>query len=185
VAATDELAPDLIVEVCAGRGTKTRQLAQVHPQARIVASDASPHRLAGLRELFGGHDRVLVVEPDGLLEYAGRADLVVVDPPCSNTAVLARRVEAKYRFGPTTLRQLEELQRQITADAIRLLARSGILLYSTCSLEPQENERQIEWAQRWHGLHPDRRISRPPQGQPGDPPGRYRDGCFFGLLRRR
>jgi hypothetical protein len=63
VAATDELAPDLIVEVCAGRGTKTRQLAQVHPQARIVASDASPHRLAGLRELFGGHDRVLVVEP--------------------------------------------------------------------------------------------------------------------------
>jgi 16S rRNA (cytosine967-C5)-methyltransferase len=185
VAATAELAPDLIVEVCAGRGTKTRQLAQVHPRARIVASDASPHRLAGLREAFGGDDRVLVVEPDGLLEYAGRADLVVVDPPCSNTAVLARRVEAKYRFGPTTLRQLEELQRQITADALRLLTGSGTLLYSTCSLEPEENERQVEWVQRWHGLQPDRPIRRPPQGQPGDPPGRYRDGCFFGLLRRR
>lgn len=185
VAATHEMAPDLIVDVCAGRGTKTRQLAEVHPQARIVASDANPHRLAALRELFDGHDHVRVVEPEGLLELAGRADLVVVDPPCTNTAVLGRRVEAKYRFGPGTLRQLEELQRQITADALRLLAGSGILLYSTCSLEPQENERQIEWVQRWHGLYPDRQVIRPPRGQPGEPPSRYRGGCFFGLLRRR
>ncbi|MHC4099720.1 MAG: transcription antitermination factor NusB [Planctomycetota bacterium] len=185
VIATGELEPELIVEVCAGRGTKTRQLAEVHPRARIVASDASPHRLAALRELFGGHDRVLVVDPEGLLELAGRADLLVVDPPCSNTAVLGRRVEAKYRFGPRTLRQLEELQRQIAADAVRLLAASGHILYSTCSLEPEENERQIEWLQRWHRLHPDCQVSRPPQGEPGDPPSCYRDGCFFGLLRRR
>jgi 16S rRNA (cytosine967-C5)-methyltransferase len=185
VRATAELAPDLIIEVCAGRGTKTRQLAEVHPKARIVASDNSPSRLAALRELFGGQDHVLVVEPGGLLEYAGRADLVVVDPPCTNTAVLARRVEAKYRFDPQSLRQLEDLQRQITADALRLLAGSGHLLYSTCSLEPEENEQQIEWVQRWHRLRPQCRVGRPPQGVPGDPPSRYRDGCFFGLLRRR
>ncbi|MHC4964069.1 MAG: transcription antitermination factor NusB [Planctomycetota bacterium] len=184
VIATGDLEPDLIIEVCAGRGTKTCQLAQIHPQARIVASDTSPHRLAALRTLFDGHDRVLVVEPDGLLEFAGKADLVVVDPPCSNTAVLARRVEAKYRFGPRGLRQLQELQRQITADALRLLAAAGHLLYSTCSLEPQENDQQIEWVQRWHRLRPKRQVCQQPQGVPGDPPSRYRDGCFFGLLTR-
>ncbi len=149
-----------------------------------MASDTSPHRLTALRSLFEGQDRVLVVEPGGLPEFAGRGDLVVVDPPCSNTAVLARRVEAKYRFGPRSLRQLADLQRQITADALALLAASGHLLYSTCSLEPEENEQQIEWVERWHGLRPAQLVSRRPQAVPGDPPSRYRDGCFFGLLRR-
>jgi 16S rRNA (cytosine967-C5)-methyltransferase len=185
VGATADLVPDLIVEVCAGKGTKTRQLAQLHPQARIVASDANPHRLATLREVFRGHDRVLPMEPEGLLEFAGRADLVVADPPCTNTAVLARRVEAKYRFGPGSLEKLVGLQRQIIADALRLLAGSGHLLYSTCSLEPEENERQARWVQRWHRLRLRRLDCRLPQGTPGDPPSRYADGCSFGLLRRR
>ncbi|MHC4218531.1 MAG: transcription antitermination factor NusB [Planctomycetota bacterium] len=185
VSATAELVPDLIVEVCAGQGTKTRQLAEIHPQARIVASDTSPVRLDTLREVFRGHDRVLVVGTEGLLDYAGQADLVVVDPPCTNTAVLARRVEAKYRFGPRSLQQLVDLQRQIIADALRLLGGAGHLLYSTCSLEPEENEQQIEWVQRWHRLDTRRRGGLPPRGIPGDPPSRYRDGCFFGLLRRR
>ncbi|MHC4776288.1 MAG: hypothetical protein ACYTBR_13620, partial [Planctomycetota bacterium] len=85
---------------------------------------------------------------------------------------------------PRGLRQLQELQRQITADALRLLAAAGHLLYSTCSLEPQENDQQIEWVQRWHRLRPKRQVCQQPQGVPGDPPSRYRDGCFFGLLTR-
>jgi 16S rRNA (cytosine967-C5)-methyltransferase len=182
VGATGELSPELIVEVCAGRGTKTRQLARIHPRARIVASDTSPHRLDALRALFGGHDRVLVAEPDRLAEFAGRADLVVVDPPCSNTAVLARRVEAKYRFGPESLRTLAQLQRRITAEALRLRAGTGHLLYSTCSLEPEENQQQIKWMQRRHRLRPRRQVVGLPRGVPGDPPVRYRDGSFFGLM---
>jgi 16S rRNA (cytosine967-C5)-methyltransferase len=185
VAATATLVPELIAEVCAGRGTKTKQMAQMHPQARIVASDVSTHRLADLRELFRGHDRVLVADPKGLIEFAGRADLVVVDPPCSNTAVLARRAEAKYRVGPQSLGRLVDLQRQILADALRALAEGGHLLYSTCSLEPEENEQQIDWVRQWHRLDRLEQTIRPPLGAPGDPPSRYRDGCFFALLRRK
>jgi 16S rRNA (cytosine967-C5)-methyltransferase len=185
VSATAGLVPELIVEVCAGRGTKTRQLAGVHPQAQIVAGDASPHRRADLRRQFRGADRVLVADPEALVEYAGRADLVVVDPPCSNTAVLARRPEAKYRVTPQSLARLLELQRQIIADALGAVAERGHLLYSTCSLEPDENERQIDWIRRWHPLDRLEQITRLPCGAPGDPPNRYRDGCFFALLRRK
>ena len=183
VTATAGLIPQLIVEVCAGRGTKTRQLAAVHPQARIMASDTSPAKLDTLREAFAGHEQVSVVEREQLLEFAGKADLVVVDAPCSNTGVLARRVEAKYRFGPRNLERLVALQRQILADALRLPAVSGHVLYCTCSLEPEENEQQADWIEQWHPMRSRRRERTLPRGLPGEPPGRYTDGSFFALLR--
>ena len=182
--ATADLVPELIVEVCAGQGTKTRQLAALHPQSRIIASDTNPARLETLGRVVAGSRRVLAVAPDRLIEFAGQADLVVVDPPCTNTAVLARRVEARYRVGPRNLERLVKLQRQIIADAIRLLAPAGHLLYSTCSLEPEENEQQVEWILRWHRLRRRRVDCRLPRGLPGDPPTRYSDGCFFAVLRR-
>lgn len=185
VSATADLSPRLIVEVCAGKGTQTRQLAALHPEAEIVASDASLARLQTLRQVFGNHQRVRVAEPRELIEFAGKADLVVVDAPCTNTAVLARRVEARYRFGPESLEQLAGLQRQILADTLRLPAAAGCLLYSTCSLEPQENEGQRDWLARWHGLRLLREGHCLPRGWPGDPPGRYRDGAYHALLQRQ
>ncbi len=184
VLATADLAPRLIVEVCAGKGTQTRQLAALHPQAGIVASDTSPDRLETLRRSIRD-ERVRVVEPQELLEYAGRADLVVVDAPCSNTAVLARRVEARYRYGPASLRNLGDLQRQILADALRFPSPAGCLLYSTCSLEPEENQGQREWLSRWHGVRLLREGQCLPRGRPGDPPARYRDGAYHAILQRR
>lgn len=182
VRSTAHLAPNLIVEVCAGRGTKTRQLAELHPQARIVATDIKPPKLAALQEIFKGHAQVRVVKHGQLLEFAGHAELVVVDVPCSNTAVLARRVEAKYRFSRRSLAQLVKLQRQIIADSIRLLTGTGQLLYSTCSLEPQENEQQVDWIARWHRLRVRGQEQRLPRSLPGDPPSRYADGSYFALL---
>jgi 16S rRNA (cytosine967-C5)-methyltransferase len=184
VAATAPLGPDLIVEVCAGRGTKTRQLAGLHPRARIIATDANRSKLSTLRQAFKGHDRVQVIEHGQLLRYAGQAQLVVVDVPCTNTGVLARRVEAKYRFDDRNLTQLVSLQRQIIADSIRLLADTGHLLYSTCSLEAEENEGQTEWTARWHRLRICQGGTRLPRGAPGGPPGRYADGGYFAVLER-
>ena len=182
VRSTAHLAPNLIIEVCAGRGTKTRQLAELHPQACIVATDIKPPKLAALQEVFKSHTQVRVVEHGQLIEFAGHAELVVVDVPCSNTAVLARRVEAKYRFSRRSLAQLVKLQRQIIADSIRLLTGTGQLLYSTCSLEPQENEQQVEWIARWHQLRVRGQEQRLPRSLPGDPPSWYADGSYFALL---
>ena len=183
VAATAELVPNLIVELCAGKGTQTRQLAEVHPQALIIATDANPRKRAVLREAFHGHDRIRIVGPDQLLEHAGRADLVVVDAPCSNTGVLARRVEARYRCTPDTLSSLVDLQRQVLVEAIRLRAPDGQILYCTCSIEPEENRRQIEWLKKWHRAETRREVRLPPTGEPGGPPTRYRDGGYFAILR--
>src|SRR6185503_11286306 len=120
-------------------GTKTRQLAQAHPAAEIIATDIDRERLRTLKETFADHDRVRVIDHDRLMGYAGRADLVVVDVPCSNTGVLARRVEAKYRFSRESLKGLVDIQRQIIADSLRLLEpKSGRLLYATCSIDPAE-----------------------------------------------
>jgi len=183
VAATADLVPNLIVELCAGKGTQTRQLAEVHPQALIIATDGNPRKRAVLREVFRGHDRVRIVDPDQLLEHAGRADLVVVDAPCSNTGVLARRVEARYRCTPDTLGTLVGLQRQILVEAIRLRATDGHILYCTCSVEPQENQEQVQWLRKWHRAEVRREDFLSPGGEPGGPPHGYRDGGYFAILR--
>ena len=182
VAATASQVPGMIVELCAGKGTQTHQLAEVHPQAFIIASDGNPGKLALLRETFAGHDRVRVVQPDRLIDHAGQADLVVVDAPCSNTGVLARRVEARYRCTPDALATLVGLQRQILVEALRLRGPGGRILYSTCSIEPQENQEQLQWLERWHGVRTHHQAHLLPTGQPGDAAAGYRDGGYFAIV---
>jgi 16S rRNA (cytosine967-C5)-methyltransferase len=182
-----DLRPGLIMDLCAGRGTKTRQLAKVFPQARIVATDVDDTRREELARAFKGHPRVSVVAPKGLaLEYAGMADLVLLDVPCSNTGVLARRPEAKYRFNRQNMQSLVDTQRQIIADTIPLLStRSGTaILYSTCSLDPRENGAIAEWAVRWHKFKRSRERTASPKGGPGKPATEYGDGAYSVLLSR-
>jgi 16S rRNA (cytosine967-C5)-methyltransferase len=184
VRATAGLSPRVIVDACAGRGTKTGQLARLHPDAQVVATDADPERLAALRAATADLANVEVVEPGELERWRGRTDLLVLDVPCTNTGVLARRVEAKYRFSAATLQSLRDRQRQIVADTLLLLADRGHLLYATCSLEAEENERQAEWLTRWHPMElvVDERYE--PRGRPGDPATGYADGGAYTLLRR-
>lgn len=184
VNATGDLQPKIIVDACAGKGTKARQLLQMHPQARVIASDTNKDRLATLRALADQNDHLEVVKPRELLDLAGQVDLLVLDVPCSNTGVLARRPEAKYRFGDESLSQLVDLQRQIIADYLPLLAQSGHMLYSTCSLSPLENEAQAKWIVRWHRFSIRDQSLRLPKGLPGDPPQRYADGSYFALLQK-
>ena len=183
VTATAEQVPNLIVELCAGKGTQTRQLTAIHPQALIIASDANPQKLAVLRDDFAGHDRVRVVEPAGLIDHAGQADLVIVDVPCSNTGVLARRVEARYRCTDEILTELWDLQRQILVDAVRLTTPQGRILYCTCSIEPQENTEQVRRLVKWHKARVQYQRHLLPAGRPGDPVSGYRDGGYFAILQ--
>jgi 16S rRNA (cytosine967-C5)-methyltransferase len=177
--------PPVIVDLCAGKGTKTRQLARTFPHAEIVATDTDAPRLAVLGRVFADHDRVRVLDfPDVLDDCLGRADLVLLDVPCSNTGVLARRPEAKYRPMTKQRDRLTDTQRQIVADAIRLLAPHGRILYSTCSLQREENHEIARWAKTWHGFEIERERMTLPAGLPGDPPTRYHDGSYSVLLSR-
>ncbi len=176
--------PELIVDACAGRGTKTAQLAAVHPEAKIIAADTDAHRAEVLRRAFADRDQVEVVEYRKLMEHAGRADLLVLDVPCSNTGVLARRVEAKYRFSAGTQKKLTDLQKQITADTFALLNDRGRVLYTTCSIDTDENERQAEWMCDQYRLKSVREAATLPQGQVGGPPEEYCDGGYFALMEK-
>ncbi|MCA9286798.1 MAG: hypothetical protein KDA22_16355 [Phycisphaerales bacterium] len=185
VEATRELQVRTAVDLCAGRGTKTRQLATVHPNARIVATDADPGRLHDLRTALRRFPAVEVVEFTRIRKAAIDADLVLADVPCSNTGVLARRLEARYRFGSMGLAELVSLQRRILRGAADLVRPGGWLVHSTCSLEPEENEEQARWAARALGMAVVFERSMLPTGLPGDPPTAYADGGYHALLERR
>ena len=135
--------PNRVLDLCAGRGTKSRQLAAVFPGAQVDAWDPDAARAADLglaAEAVGNLDMLDAVPAEG-----GRYDLVVLDVPCSNTGVLARRPGARYRATARSRDSLVALQREIIAEGLKQLAPGGHLLYCTCSIDPEENEDQAQW----------------------------------------
>jgi 16S rRNA (cytosine967-C5)-methyltransferase len=182
VDATRHLQPVRILDACAGRGTKTAQLANAHPRAEIVATDTDGPRRAALRQRFKGHARVKVVGPEQLASFGSTFDLVLLDVPCSNTGVLCRRVEAKYRFSAKGLAGLVDLQQGIALDHAPLLARDGRMLWSTCSLEHAENRAQAEWLSRRLKLRIESDEALLPTGAPGSPATAVRNGSYHALL---
>lgn len=180
--ATVELAPRRILDACAGRGTKAVQLALMHPNAEVWATDPDAARMASLRARSKGLPNLQAVDLADLGGLPSHFDLLLLDVPCSNTGMLARRLEAKYRFTVKALEELVRVQRAIAEHHLGLLAPNGRLLYSTCSLDPQENEHQVKWiAQRVGGSV----ISTSewlPRGRPGGMPASRTDGSFNALI---
>jgi 16S rRNA (cytosine967-C5)-methyltransferase len=177
--------PRLIVDLCAGRGTKTRQLAELFPNATVLGTDPDEARFEALLQLRERHPNIRALGPELLFrEAAGRADLLLLDVPCSNSGVLARRPEARYRFSKARTKSVIELQQKIADPAVGLLAPKGALLYATCSIEHAENEAQVRRLVNRHALTPvlDRTIM--PECLPGEPLQQYRDGGFHALLMR-
>jgi 16S rRNA (cytosine967-C5)-methyltransferase len=180
VEATERCGPRLIVDYCAGRGTKTLGLASRHADARIIATDVHTGRLEDLRHVAERASNVEAVAPEAIAAHGGGADLVLVDVPCTNTGVLARRPEAKYRFSRRAVDSVIATQRAIVAEAVTLLAPGGVLAYSTCSVEPIENDRQVEWACDRFGLTLMDAAQHLPTGEGPT----YQDGSYYALLRR-
>ena len=176
VAACDALHAPTILDFCAGRGTKTVQLAAAHPQARIFACDPDPDRAASLRQVSARFEHVAVIDHDAA--RAMRADLLVLDVPCSNTGVLGRRPEARYRLSSKRLKQVVALQRDIFAQALPTVTPGGHVLYSTCSVEAEENAEQAGWLEQRLGTTRLRESLTLPAG--ADPS--HHDGGYHALL---
>jgi 16S rRNA (cytosine967-C5)-methyltransferase len=150
----------------------------------VIASDISPGRMLSLHDLAETHKSIESCPNKDLMSLAGTVDLLVLDVPCSNSGVLARRVEARHRQDPATRKRLQDLQRQIAADSLALLAPGGTLLWATCSIHTDENEKQIEWLTKWHDLEVAMMARELGKGGPGEQPSHWRDGGFFALLRK-
>lgn len=173
--------PELIVDYCAGRGTKTRALSCLLPEVTIIATDPDAARFADLVAMAEKQAGVQAVSPDGLGQWAGHADLLLLDVPCSNTGVLARRPEARYRYSRRNMESVVELQRTIIREAAPLLRPGGTLVYSTCSIEPPENQHQAAWAADQLGMD----LIADEQMLPAGRGASYHDGAYHAILTRR
>jgi 16S rRNA (cytosine967-C5)-methyltransferase len=132
-----------ILDCCAAPGGKTAAMAIRLPEAEIVATELHPHRATLLRRL-APQQNVEVVTADALaLPYGADFDRVLADVPCSGTGTLARNPEIKWKLKPEDLLDLQARQIGILRAAMRHVSPGGRLVYSTCSLEPEENEQVI------------------------------------------
>ena len=144
-----DLRPGLsFLDVCAAPGGKTRQalelLADGDGRAVAVACDLHLHRFRAMGRGTGeGFDRV-VADARNRLPFGRLFDRVLVDAPCSGTGTLARNPEIKWRLKPDDLVDLQKKQRRILSNALDCTASGGVLVYSTCSVEPEENRQVVE-----------------------------------------
>jgi 16S rRNA (cytosine967-C5)-methyltransferase len=146
LAAASQTAPQRIWDCCAAPGGKTLVLAARHPEAELVASDVNPRRLKGMVDrLKVGAPQVRTIEADAMKLPAdeGLFDLILCDVPCSGTGTLSRNPEIKERLQPAELGRQAVRQREILTGALGRLAPGGSLVYSTCSLEPEENDEVV------------------------------------------
>jgi 16S rRNA (cytosine967-C5)-methyltransferase len=144
-----------ILDCCAAPGGKTAAIADRNPDANIAAVELHPHRARLLRKLLRAHDPasetgagdISVVAADARnLPFAADFDRVLADVPCSGTGTLSRNPEIKWRLKPEDLADLQVRQLAILRSAMAEVAAGGRLIYSTCSLEREENEDVIERA---------------------------------------
>ena len=134
-----------ILDCCAAPGGKTLILAERNPQARLVAMEFSPPRLEQLRKRlvpYAAHIECRLADATALTEDSA-FDLVLADVPCSGTGTLGRNPEIRHRLRPDDLARQAERQRAILTAALRSVRPSGHVVYSTCSLEPEENEQVV------------------------------------------
>ena len=171
---------ELILDMCAAPGGKTCHLAELSDdQAIITACDVSEDRLQRIRD---NADRLqlksvttLLVARDGHNFPAGPFDAILVDVPCSNTGVLGRRPEARWRFSEQELVDLVPLQSRLLIQACERLRPGGRIVYSTCSVEAEENRQVVDAVLR---AFPTLAVVCDQQFLPGQPS----DGAYQALI---
>jgi 16S rRNA (cytosine967-C5)-methyltransferase len=145
---------ETVLDLCAAPGGKTTHLAALmEDRGRIVAIERHRGRADALRRTAErmGATCVEVRTADAAQPVAGRFDRVLVDPPCSDLGTLASRPDARWRKDPATVERLVATQTAILDAGAGAVRPGGVLVYSTCTISPRENERQIDAFLAHHG----------------------------------
>lgn len=174
---------ETILDMCAAPGGKTTHLAELSGDAAsIIACDISDDRLERIRQnavrLQLSSIQTLRVSKDGSGFPDQHFDAVLVDVPCSNSGVLNRRPEARWRFDSNSLAELVQIQTKLLIVACERVKPGGRVVYSTCSLEPEENEGVVRSVLT---AFPDFELTQQTQHLPGQPA----DGAYQARLERK
>lgn len=145
---------DLVLDLCAAPGGKTTHLAELmENRGEIIAYDLYDHRLASVNKTAErlGISIIKTKAADArTIETDEAPDKILIDAPCSGLGVIRRRPDIKYKQNLTDFRELESIQMEILCHGADLLKAGGELVYSTCTINPGENERQIETFLKTH-----------------------------------
>jgi 16S rRNA (cytosine967-C5)-methyltransferase len=150
-----------VLDVCAAPGSKSTLMAAEAPEATIFAGDLYEHR-AGTIKQFASQQQarnihLIVYDATQELPFTNRLfDRVLVDAPCSGTGTLRHNPEIRWRLEASDITELSAKQKRILTNAAAMVRRDGILIYSTCSLETEENE---TIASDFCKMHPDFAVS--------------------------
>jgi len=161
---------ETILDLCAAPGGKTTYLAQLmRNEGRIVAHDTGPERLKLIEEncarlgvacVQTALPSALDPRPPGAAKRSGDGstfDRILIDAPCSNTGVMRRRVDLRWRIRPEEIERLRRAQLDLLRQAAPRLKLGGVLVYSTCSLEPEENGQVVN---EFLSEHPEFQLER-------------------------
>lgn len=138
-----------VIDACAGGGGKTLHLAALmQNKGRIIAMDTEGWKLEELkkraRRAGAGNIETRVIESSKTIKrLENSADRVLLDVPCSGLGVIRRNPDAKWKLSVDFIERVKELQQNILADYSTMVKKDGLLVYSTCSLLPSENEKQV------------------------------------------
>ena len=173
---------ETILDLCAAPGGKSTHLAELsNDQATIFACDVSDEKLARIHDnaarLRLSSIHPVLIDRNGDRIPDGPFDAVLIDVPCSNTGVFARRPEARWRFHQTDLAELVERQTRLLMTAFDRVRPGGRVVYSTCSIEPEETGQLIESVVK---SVPAMTLEHQQLHLPGQPA----DGAYVALLRR-
>ena len=174
----DYSAVKTVLDLCAAPGGKSLMMSEnLTDDAVLTAFDRSQARQKLTKQNFDKKNLRHKVVWGDLADLTGSFDLVLADVPCSNTGVYKRRPDALWRFSSTELRKITVLQKEILSHAARLTAAGGQLVYSTCSIEPEENGSLIDG---FLTEHPEFVQLCRQTVLPDD----KSDGCSFALLKK-
>lgn len=146
----------LVVDVCAAPGGKSLHMAEkLAGKGRVISRDLTEYKVSLIRDNIErmGYENILTqvwdaaVLDESLIE---KADVVLADLPCSGLGIMGKKRDIKYRMNEDALKELWALQRKILDVVWRYVKPGGILIYSTCTINPEENEKTVEWFTKEH-----------------------------------
>lgn len=142
---------DFVIDVCAAPGGKSLHLAEkLKGTGFVEARDVTEYKVAFIQENIDrlGFGNIKAVVADALKFYENsveKADIVMADLPCSGLGVIGKKVDIKYKVTPELIHELAALQREILSVVWRYVKKGGVLIYSTCTIQEEENIENVKW----------------------------------------